>query len=58
MSQKIQNILSAPAKVPVMIKKGRKMVHLTRTTKSGQVKNVYEPNPDSKIIKQVRHWKV
>jgi len=54
----IQNIMSEPAKVPVMIKKGRKMVQLTRTTKSGDVKNVYKPNPDAKIIKQVRHWKV
>jgi len=58
MSQRIQNILSAPAKVPVMIKKGRKMVQLTKTTKSGQVKNVWEDNPDSKIVKQVKHWKV
>ena len=54
----IQNIMSEPAKVPVMIKKGGNMVQLTRTTKSGDVKNVYKPNPEAKIIKQVRHWKV
>ena len=55
--QQIQNVLSSPAKVPVMIKKGRKMVQLTKITKSGDVKNVYKKNPDSKIIKQVRHYK-
>lgn len=54
---RVQNVLSAPAKLPVMVKKGRKMVQLTKTTKSGDVRNVYKPNPDAKIIKQVRHWK-
>lgn len=50
-----QNVLSAPAKLPVMIKKGRKMVQLTKTTKSGQVKNVYEANPLAKVIKHIKH---
>ena len=51
----IQNVLNAPAKLPVMIRKGRKMVQLTKTTKSGQIKNIYKVNPDSHIIKQIKH---
>jgi len=50
-----QNLLSAPAKILQTVKKGRKIVPLTRTTKSGQVKNVYKVNPDSHIIKQIKH---
>jgi len=55
---RIQNVMSEPARLPVLIKKGREKVQLTRVTKSGQVKNVWKDNPDAKIIKQVRHWKV
>jgi len=40
-----QNVLSAPAKILVG----------TKTTKSGQVKNIYRVNPDSHVIKQIRH---
>lgn len=50
-----QAVLSAPVKLPVLIKKGRKMVQLTRTTKSGQVKNVYESNPTAKVVKFIKH---
>lgn len=50
-----QTVLSAPAKLPVMIKKGKKEIQLTRTTKSGQVKNVYRANPDARPIKVIRH---
>lgn len=50
-----QNVLSAPAKLPVLIRKGRKMVQLTKTTTSGQVKKIYKVNTDAKIIKKIRH---
>lgn len=51
----IQNVLSAPAKTKVMVRKGKKLVPLTRVTKSGQVKPVYEVNPTARIIKQIKH---
>ena len=50
-----QNVLSAPARILQTIKKGRKTVPLTMTTKSGQVKNVYKINPESHVIKQIKH---
>lgn len=40
-----QIVLSAPARVPVMIKKGKKMVQLKYTTKSGDVKMKWMDNP-------------
>jgi hypothetical protein len=50
-----QLVLSAPAKLPVMIKKGRKEVQATYTTKSGQVKNKYRANPLAQVIKVIKH---
>lgn len=52
MKSYIQNVLSAPARIPVMINGVQK----TKTTKSSQVKNVYKANPDSHIIKQIKHF--
>ncbi len=51
----IQNVMSEPAKKPIMLKKGRKLVKMTYTTKSGQVKVKYEHNPNARIIKQIKH---
>jgi hypothetical protein len=54
-AQKTQYIRSAPARVPVMVKKGKKLIVSTYITKSGQVKNKYMENPGSHIIKSVKH---
>jgi hypothetical protein len=50
-----QQVLSAPAKVLVMKKQGRKMVPAAYITKSGQVKNRYVTNPLSHQIKEIKH---
>lgn len=50
-----QNVLSEPARVPVKVKKGRKMVNLVYTTKSGDTKVKYRSNPDSHVIKHIKH---
>ena len=50
-----QNVLSAPARTPVMVKKGRKMIQLVYTTKSGDVKNKYVDNKSAKVIKHIKH---
>ena len=47
-----QNVLSAPAKLPVLIKKGRKMVQAIDPVNG---KPLYKKNPDAKIIKQIKH---
>ncbi len=51
----LQAVLSAPRKKAVMIKKGRKMVQMTYTTKSGQMKNKYEPNSSARVVKFIKH---
>jgi hypothetical protein len=40
-----QVVLSGPRRVPVMVKKGKKMVQLVYTTKSGDVKKQWRDNP-------------
>ena len=50
-----QQVLSEPAKKPVLVKKGRKLVKMTYTTKSGQVKVKYEKNPNARTIKEIKH---
>ena len=51
----LQNVLSAPGRIPVMVKKGRKMVKMVYTTKSGDVKNKYVANKSAKVIKHIKH---
>lgn len=50
-----QTVLSAPAKLPVMVKKGRKEVQATYVTRSGQVKNLYKSNPLAQPVKVITH---
>ena len=47
----LQAVLSAPAKLPVLIKKGRKMVQ----AKAPNGKSLYKPNPEAKVIKYIKH---
>lgn len=51
----LQNVLSEPARVPVKVKKGRKIVNLVYTTKSGDVKVKYKNNPNARVIKHIKH---
>ena len=55
---RIQAVRSIAERIPVMIKKGKKIVILTYITKSGQVKNKYMKNPNSVIIRFVKHIQV
>lgn len=53
-----QQVLSAPAKLPVMLvgKSGEPTkIQATRTTKSGQIKPIYKVNPDVHQIKEIKH---
>ena len=47
----LQAVLSAPAKLPVLIKKGRKMVQQF----DAKGKALYKPNPEAKVIKYIKH---
>jgi hypothetical protein len=46
-----KNVLSAPVKLPVMIKKGRKEVQAV----DANGKPLYKKNPNVVIIKQIKH---
>jgi hypothetical protein len=53
-----QQVLSAPAKLPVMLKdkKGKDTkIQATYRTKSGQVKKKYVKNPNAHQIKAIKH---
>jgi hypothetical protein len=53
----IQTIMSAPVRILIMVKKGKKEIPLIKTTKSGDKKKVYKNNPDSKVVKQIKHFR-
>lgn len=54
----LQQVLSAPAKIPVMLKnKAGKdtKIQATYRTKSGQIKKKYKKNPLSYQVKAIKH---